>query len=352
MIIKNKDDSQDAIDYLSDLLERDISDDKKKLIDRELKNLCSGKSAQDSAVHFLDAVFKKSKNWALIHDLRIEHDGDVAQIDHLLIGRMMDVYVIESKNFTSGVSISEEGEVSYFYNDTPCAITSPIVQNERHIKLLDKFLTATDLLPKRLGITLQPRYRNIVLISPDAPLVKPTKGLYDCSAAMKADKFSGRFKDKLDKDELYEDIDSLAKVISQDTLQRFSEKLVLHHTPFAIDYRARFASGDKQTAESPDCPVCGKPMLLREAKKGKTEGKKFWGCPQFPKCRGVIELDEPVVPEVIKPEDEPSCPKCHGPMVKRVSKKGKNIGNEFWGCKDYPTCRGTVSIDQPVADAD
>ena len=352
MIIKNKDDSQDAIDYLSDLLERDISDDKKKLIDRELNNLCSGQSAEDTAVYYLDSVFKRSKNWALIHDIRIEHDGDVAKIDHLLIGRMMDVYVIESKNFTSGVTISEEGDFSYFYKDKPYAIASPIVQNERDIKLLDKFLTVTDLLPKRLGITMQPKYRNIVLISPDAQLIKPTKGLYDCSAAMKADKFSERFKGELDKDDIYTDMDSLAKIISQETLQRVAEKLVLHHKPFAIDYRASFGLNDNQPVESPSCPVCGSTMLLREAKKGKTEGKKFWGCPQFPKCRGVVELEEVVLPEVIKTEDEPLCPKCNGAMVKRVSKQGKNIGKEFWGCKDFPKCRGAVSIEQPGADSD
>lgn len=29
--------------------------------------------------------YKDSQNWAVIHDLRIEHRGRVAQIDHLLI---------------------------------------------------------------------------------------------------------------------------------------------------------------------------------------------------------------------------------------------------------------------------
>jgi len=66
----------------------------------------------------------------------------------------------------------------------------------------------------------------------------------------------------------------------------------------------------------------------------------------------VIELEDVPVADVIKTEDDPPCPKFNGPMVKRVSTKGKSIGNEFWGCKDYPTCRGTVSIEQPSADAD
>ena len=32
-------------------------------------------------------------------------------------------------------------------------------------------------------------------------------------------------------------------------------------------------------------------------------------------------------------------------MQKRVAKKGKNAGGEFWGCSTFPKCRGTLSID-------
>jgi len=34
------------------------------------------------------------------------------------------------------------------------------------------------------------------------------------------------------------------------------------------------------------CPLCGKQMVLRTAKKGSNVGEKFWGCSAFPKCRG------------------------------------------------------------------
>jgi restriction system protein len=39
----------------------------------------------------------------------------------------------------------------------------------------------------------------------------------------------------------------------------------------------------------------------------------------------------------------PSCPKCTQPMVRRTAKKGANAGQEFWGCSDYPRCRGTAA---------
>ena len=350
MILKNKDDNQDSIDYLSDLMERDIPEDKKCLIERELKNLYSGNKDEESSAYYLDLDFKNRKNWVVIHDLRLEHNGDVAQIDHLMIGRMMDVYVIESKNFNYGVSISDEGDFCYFYNNQPVSIPSPLLQNERDISLLDRFLTDNDLLPKRLGITLKPKYRNIVLISPKSRLTKPKTGLYDCTPVMKADQFIERFEKDKKEDDILNDAVSVAKVISRDSLERFAEKIVLHHKPITIDYVAKFAlkddeKGEEGTAEynaAPDCPVCSKPMVQREAKKGKNAGNKFWGCTQYPKCRGVLAIEE-VVEKVA--DTEPTCPKCDGEMVKRVSKKGKNAGKEFWGCKSFPKCRGVVSIE-------
>tara|TARA_R110002049_G_scaffold13509_2_gene58535 strand:- start:167751 stop:168461 length:711 start_codon:yes stop_codon:yes gene_type:complete len=44
-------------------------------------------------------------------------------------------------------------------------------------------------------------------------------------------------------------------------------------------------------SSSPSCPKCNSDMLLRESKKGKHAGKKFWGCSQFPNCRGVFLVD-------------------------------------------------------------
>ena len=346
MILKNKDNNQNSIDYLSDLLDRDIPSDKKRLIERELKNLYSGNKGEESSAYYLDFDFGHSKNWVLIHNLRLEHDGDVAQIDHLMIGRMMDIYVIESKNFTYGVSISDEGDFSYFYKNRPYAIPSPISQNERHIRLLDRFLNDNDLLPRRLGVKLQPRYRNIVLISPKSRLTKPKRGLYDCTPVMKGDQFLERFNNDTN-DGTITDAMSLAKVVSRDSLERFAEKIVLQHKPISIDYIAKFGLKDAEKVEevtaeynaSPACPVCGKGMVQREAKKGKNAGNKFWGCTQYPKCRGVLDIENEIE-QAIEEEAEPSCPKCGGEMVKRVSKKGKNSGNEFWGCKNFPKCRG------------
>ncbi len=36
----------------------------------------------------------------------------------------------------------------------------------------------------------------------------------------------------------------------------------------------------------PACPKCGYEMILRHARKGDTAGSDFWGCTNFPRCRG------------------------------------------------------------------
>lgn len=39
-----------------------------------------------------------------------------------------------------------------------------------------------------------------------------------------------------------------------------------------------------------------------------------------------------------------SCPKCGSVLIKRVSKKGDNMGREFYGCSKFPQCRYTRTI--------
>ena len=44
----------------------------------------------------------------------------------------------------------------------------------------------------------------------------------------------------------------------------------------------------KSNSNIRSCPKCGSEMVLRKATKGKNAGNSFWGCSQFPKCRTVL----------------------------------------------------------------
>jgi len=110
MILKQKDKRTEDIKELNRLLNLNISSKQRFLIERELKCLMSGDSGESSSAYYLDFRFNESKNWALIHDLRIEHSGMVAQIDHLLINRILDIHVLETKNYFYGIKITDDGE--------------------------------------------------------------------------------------------------------------------------------------------------------------------------------------------------------------------------------------------------
>ena len=51
---------------------------------------------------------------------------------------------------------------------------------------------------------------------------------------------------------------------------------------------------------------------------------------------------QPVRPPVASPAiDVPTCPRCAQRMVQRAARRGANAGQTFWGCQDFPNCKGT-----------
>ena len=49
-------------------------------------------------------------------------------------------------------------------------------------------------------------------------------------------------------------------------------------------------SSDEPDHLTPMCPSCNTPMVFREAPRGAHAGQRFWGCVNFPRCRGTRQL--------------------------------------------------------------
>ena len=60
----------------------------------------------------------------------------------------------------------------------------------------------------------------------------------------------------------------------------FTEKL------YGARKRSLRSDGSDKSDGKPVCPNCGKPMVLRTARKGQKAGQPFWGCSGFPDCKG------------------------------------------------------------------
>jgi len=51
------------------------------------------------------------------------------------------------------------------------------------------------------------------------------------------------------------------------------------------------------------------------------------------------------VKNIVKEKEKVNlCPKCGSELVLRIAKKGANIGNEFYGCSNYPKCKYTALV--------
>ncbi|WP_219724480.1 nuclease-related domain-containing protein [Halomonas urumqiensis] len=117
------------------------------------------KQEQDVAFH-LRREFGTSEQVRIIHDLLIEHDGERAQIDHLVI-HPYGFIIIESKSIVGEVQVNAEGEWSRSYKGNWTGIPSPIRQAELQQDLLKELLrdNVEHLLGKLLGIQTQVGHR-------------------------------------------------------------------------------------------------------------------------------------------------------------------------------------------------
>ncbi|MDP1615154.1 MAG: restriction endonuclease [Methylococcales bacterium] len=67
----------------------------------------------------------------------------------------------------------------------------------------------------------------------------------------------------------------------------------------------------------------------------------------------IIELDDESKARLdkiarVSGHNIPTCPSCNVKMVKKVSQKGPNKGNAFWGCSNYPQCKNTLQVRKEV----
>lgn len=239
MIIKKSDTKQPQLDELNSLLKLPhLSGKQRELITKEIYALKQGAHGEQSSEYEINFYLKDSKNWAVIHDLRIDHNGRVAQIDHLLINRLLDVIVIETKNFSADLQINEQGEFSVCYSNKSIGIPSPLSQNEKHIEVL-KALSKTLPLPTRLGVKLMPSFISLVMVSNKQQITRPRK--FDTKNIIKAEQIMEWVtKTNPDDASFGRVFGSLAKVVSGETVMELAEVLAMHHRPIKPDYKAKF----------------------------------------------------------------------------------------------------------------
>jgi hypothetical protein len=126
--------------------------------------LAAGIRAERQMAHYLDRHFRDSERFLVLHDLRIEHGGEVAQMDHLVV-HTFGVIIVESKSVSTSVRITRTGEWERRAPRGWTGMPDPLLQAERQGIVLKRLLAARteDLLDKQLFGMLQGTFANMAL---------------------------------------------------------------------------------------------------------------------------------------------------------------------------------------------
>lgn len=226
-------------------------------IEKKLRIYRAGARAEKDAAYQIDFKLKDSGNYAILHGLRLEYNGRVAQIDHLIIDRFLTFYTIETKSFHAGFKVTDDGRFLRWnnYRRTYQDMASPFLQSERHQIVLDDLIGKEGLLPRRLGFQLKPRFESIMVVSPDVRVIRPPAEKYDTSRIVSYEEF---FKAMRSKDDLLADIALLARTVGSDTLMEIGRKLAARHAPLDNDFSYLEAmtapEAEEASGEHPEAP--------------------------------------------------------------------------------------------------
>lgn len=292
MLIKQADDHSEELAQLERLV-KSSTGNAGKYAAKDLAIRKAGLRGETESAYFIDFHYAASPNWAVIHDLRVEHNGRTAQIDHLLINRWMECYVLESKHFNAGIKITEDGEFMRWndYKHSFEGMSSPLLQNERHITVLRDVMSTLDL-PTRLGLRINFTFQTFVLVSPTARIDRPKE--LDTSRVIKADQIKECIWRDIDQENaLIGIVKTAAKIVSGDTVRNVAQQLVNLHRPAAwpapkADGRAYSSAIEPTvTASTPSVAEPDDQMVVKPTKppKPRTRTTPTTGEPQCKSCQ-------------------------------------------------------------------
>ncbi len=238
MILKHKDDVAPLLAELERLSRiPSLTPWQREQLDQEDRMIRAGARGEKEAAYHINFHWKNGTNSVVLHDLRIEHDGRVAQIDHLILHRRLDFHVIESKNFGREVRISESGEWEMRAYKGWMGIPSPIEQNRRHIEVLSAFIRDRQLAPKRLGLALPLYFHNWVLVAPECPLRREGA---EWNQVVKMDMFDKQFVKKIDQEGVLDTLAAMSRFVALETIENIARALLAAHRPATFRGREKF----------------------------------------------------------------------------------------------------------------
>lgn len=307
MIFKQIDDKSKEISTLKNLLKLSGSEAQKKLIAQDLKTLENGYKAEKDNAYYLDFALEGGERNILLHDIRIEHKGRVAQFDHILITRI-GIILLESKSFTGSLTINNDNSMTVTYGKNVVkTFPNPIEQNNRHMKVLSEFIKDNLEMSARFKLMGGVKIDSRVLIHPNTTVANDNlpKGFE------RSDSFATKRLNEVEEMSVVKVFGAVSTVLLREQTKALSEMLVAHHKPIQFDYSKKYRVSNRVQEKKIDksdsipiktvekevekCPRCGEGTLVKRKRKStkyadKYKSDEFYGCSRFPKCKNTKEI--------------------------------------------------------------
>lgn len=238
MIIKEADSRNKDLEALEQLLQwPDLAQQTRQSIEQKIRLIRAGVKGETESAYQLRFHFDNHPDWVVINDLRLQYQGKVAQIDHILINRHLQIFVCESKRIAGGLIINELGEFSRMYKGKGQGMPSPLEQNQRHITLLSKLLQTNLIqLPSCFGWRLRPSIYSLILVSNDAYIRRPKISMPELDSVIKNEQLQTKVH-QLSKSL---GIFRFVRTIPRTSLHKFACQLVQQHQPAQYDWLGYF----------------------------------------------------------------------------------------------------------------
>lgn len=222
----------DNLKALDELLSKLKNEEKKELVNKEIKAMKRGLQGEKT-------VDFELKNCVLpflyLHDIRIEFDELISQIDYLVITKKY-ICVIETKQLLGDVNINSEGEFIRVYKnkngyENKEGMLSPIEQNRKHVNLIKRILKEV------FKCENVPVKSLVIMANPKAIIRKKYAPEEIQNQIIRAENL-GNYIENLDNE--------LKKIVfKEEEVFKIAEYFKLKHMPINIDYIAKFGIVDQ-----------------------------------------------------------------------------------------------------------
>lgn len=237
-------------------------------------------------------LFLDKREYRLLKDVTLPTPQGSTQIDHVIVSRF-GLFVIETKNMKGWIfgNPTQKSWTQQIYRRKH-SFQNPLHQNHLHMMTLKSLLGLSDNQLHSIIFFIgdctfkTPMPQNVM----NRGLIRYVKGI---TTPVLAESEVAHVVDTIQQGRLAANWQTHRQHVTQ--LKTRHADPSANHVSTREPVRQSVANPPSQSVSPPDnpppiCPRCGSTMVLRTAGRGDNKGKPFWGCREFPTCRGTRAL--------------------------------------------------------------